>query len=82
MKHVRGLFQKELKNRSSKHLYFAGLVGPGTKPATWSMSNDALQQLAKGSKGSVYDAELERRQKNAAKRKTPRPQAKRESSSN
>lgn len=75
MKHVRGLFQKELKNRSSKHLYFAGLVGPGTKPATWSMSNEALKQLGQGSKGSVYDAELNRREKNAAKRKTPRPQS-------
>lgn len=76
MKHVRGLFQKYLKNRSSKDLYFAGLCGVGSKPAIWGWSNEALRTAASGmGKGNVYDRELLRRAKNAAKRKTPRPGA-------
>lgn len=77
MKYVRGLFQKYLKNRSSKDLYFAGLIGPGTKPAIWGWSNEALHQASvkAGGKNNIYDRELTRRAKNASKRKTPRPGA-------
>lgn len=69
---VRGLKQKDLKNRSSKHLRF--MAGPGTKPAIWSMSNEALKAYAaKCDRGNAFEAELNRRANNAAKRKTPRP---------
>lgn len=75
MTRVRNLFQKELKNRSSKHL--RSLTGPGKKPAVMSMSNETLQQLSKhcNNKGNVYDKELQRRTKLREKRKTPRPQS-------
>jgi len=70
---VRGLFQKALKNRSSKHLKF--MTGPGHKPVLWSWSNEALQKMSSSSesKGNAYEKELNRRSRNAAKRKTPRP---------
>lgn len=72
MTRVRGMFQKDLKNRSSKHLRF--MTGAGTKPAIWSYSNEALKKLSaeNNAKGNCYEAELNRRSKNAAKRKTPR----------
>ena len=71
MVRVRGLFQKDLKNRSSKNI----MCLTKHKPAIWSMSNDALAAMSKaaGSKYNDYEAELERRAKNRAKRKTPRP---------
>ena len=70
---VRGMFQKSLKNRSSKQLGF--MTGPGTKPALWSWSGEALRAASascESSKGNPFEAEIQRRLKNAAKRKTPR----------
>lgn len=66
-------YQKQLKNRSSKHLGW--LTGPGTKPILWSWSNEQLNEYSKRceAKSNPYEAELNRRARNAAKRKTPRP---------
>ena len=76
MVRVRGLYQKDLKNRSSKHLMRLTRM----KPIVWSMSNEALAQLSKASetKANEYEAELERRARNRAKRKTPRPTSKKQ----
>lgn len=73
---VRNIPTKSSKNRSSKHLMCLTKM----KPATWSMSNEALMQMSKafGSKFNEYEAELERRAKNRAKRKTPRPPSKKQ----
>lgn len=76
MVRVRGLYQKDLKNRSSKHLMRLTRM----KPIVCSMSNEALAQLSKASetKANEYEAELERRARNRAKRKTPRPASKKQ----
>ena len=76
MVRVRGLYQKDLKNRSSKHLMCLTRM----KPIVWSMSNEALVQLSKASetKANEYEAELERRARNRSKRKTPRPASKKQ----
>ena len=76
MVRVRGLFQKELKNRSSKHLMCLTRM----KPAVYSMSNEELTKMSKAveTKANDYEAELERRARNRAKRKTPRPASKKQ----
>lgn len=76
MVRVRGLFQKELKNRSSKHLMCLTRM----KPAVYSMSNEELAKMSKAveTKANDYEAELERRARNRAKRKTPRPASKKQ----
>lgn len=76
MVRVRGLYQKAAKNRSSKNLMCLTRM----KPAIWSMSNEALAQMSKasGTKANDYEAELERRARNRAKRKTPRPASKKQ----
>lgn len=73
---VRNIPSKSSKNRSSKHL----MCLTGMKPAIWSMSNEALAQMSKasGTKANDYEAELERRARNRAKRKTPRPPSKKQ----
>jgi hypothetical protein len=70
---VRGLEQKQTRNRSSKHLRILA----GFKPAIWGWNKEALEEAAhkcencKG--GNMYEEEIQRRLNNAAKRKTPRP---------
>lgn len=70
---VRGLEQKQTRNRSSKHLK----VLTGFKPGLWSMNATEVAELAKtvgdSKGGNMYEEELQRRQNCAAKRKTPRP---------
>lgn len=64
MTRVRGLYQKSLKNRSSKHLRF--MTGPGTKPAILGWSNERLAAQAaecKNPNNNTYANELERRHK-------------------
>ena len=67
MTRVRDLFQKSLKNRSSKHLRF--MTGPGTKPAIWGWSNECLRAQAAECKdaNNPYDRELNRRHKKCDK---------------
>ena len=60
---VTGLFQKQLKNRSSKHLICLTKM----KPAVMSMSNEKLDKLAAGvNKLSI--AKNKRRDKKRAKK--------------
>ena len=60
---VTGLFQKQLKNRSSKHLICLTKM----KPAVMSMSNEKLDKLvAGGDKFAI--AEKKRRDKKRAKK--------------
>lgn len=77
MKRIRGIYSKYSPNKSCKDLYFSGMIGVGTKPAIWGWSNEKLRDAsaATGQRGNIYDKELNRRAKNAAKRKTPRPGA-------
>jgi len=71
MVRVSGLFQKQLKNRSSKDLICLTKM----KPAVMSMSNEKLDKLvAAGDRMAV--AEKKRR---AKPRKTPRPKSKKSS---
>lgn len=60
---VRGLFQKQLKNRSSKNLICLTKM----KPAVMSMSNEKLDKLvASGDRDAI--AEKKRRDKKRAKK--------------
>ena len=76
MVRVRGLYQKTAKNRSSKDLMCLTRM----KPAVYSMSNEELAKMSKAveTKANDYEAELERRARNRAKRKTPRPASKKQ----
>lgn len=63
MRRVRGLFSKQLKNRSSKHLAWL----PPFDDAMRSMSNSALEALSKKEVG-VAEKELQRRAKKREKK--------------
>lgn len=73
---VRNIPSKSSKNRSSKHLMCLTRM----KPAVYSMSNEELAKMSKAveTKANDYEAELERRARNRAKRKTPRPASKKQ----
>ena len=73
MKRISGIYSKQLKNRSSKDIYFSGMVGPGTKPIQRSMSNAHLNELSKKYKDgfNIYSQELNRRNKKRAKKGLP-----------
>lgn len=63
MNRVYGLFQKDLRNRSSKHLMLIQKV----KPAVLSLSGAVLKEMAaKGNKDAA--AEIARREAKRAKR--------------
>jgi len=66
-------YEKQLKNRSSKHLSW--LTGPSNKPYVRSMSKAALTEFAKNSKdkNNIYDQELRRRAKKNAKKNGTAP---------
>lgn len=70
---VSGLEQKQTKNRSSKHLK----VLTGLKSSLTSMSGEELsisaRKIGTVKGGNVFDEEIQRRENNASKRKTPRP---------
>jgi hypothetical protein len=74
MRRIPGSHVPNIKNRSSKHLGCLTKM----KSALWSMSGDALKTLSKSYNGkfNIFDAEIERRARNADKRKTPRPSSK------
>lgn len=64
MVRVRELFQKDLKNRSSKHLKF--MTGPGTKSILKCVSNEQLKRwVAAEVKGAAK--ELRRRESKNSK---------------
>lgn len=63
MRRVRGLFSKQLKNRSSKHLAWL----PPFDDAMRSMSNSALEAMAKKEVGAA-EKELQRRAKKREKK--------------
>lgn len=63
MRRVSGMFTKQLKNRSSKHLAWI----PPFDDAMRSMSNTALEALAKKEVGPA-EKELQRRAKKRAKK--------------
>lgn len=57
---VSGMFQKDLKNRSSKHLKF--MTGPGTKSVLRCVSGDQLKKWAANMVKGAQD-EINRRAK-------------------
>lgn len=74
MVRIPGSHSANIKNRSSKHLILLTKV----KPVIRSMSNAALEEIAKGDGKKccrVADAELERRRKNFDKNEVRRDRA-------